>query len=223
MTGKQVEMARDQSKRRVRRLCFAELHIFVIKFPLSQKFTSLFKLYESQREKTYLLISASSKDRNQPTRPRSLIRVFVIRMETLCILGYPKCAQWRFWSACANAQADLNLRWAHIPEVTFSDVAQIIYFLRWKDDIRNASNVLNLVFVPGNNDGFALIFFLSVWLANRKGVYIINLGVAAGESNVSVASSVRGHTHPARLIQGLSYLFTVFTPVIWTLDSLKVE
>ena len=31
-----------------------------------------------------------------------------------CILGYPKCAQCRFWSDCANAQADLNLRNAHV-------------------------------------------------------------------------------------------------------------
>ena len=44
--------------------------------------------------------------------PRSLIRVFVVRMKKLCLLGYPKCAQWRFWSDCANAQSDLNLRWA---------------------------------------------------------------------------------------------------------------
>ena len=35
--------------------------------------------------------------------------------------GRTKCAQRRFWSACANAQADLNLRWAHVWN-TFSDV-----------------------------------------------------------------------------------------------------
>ena len=41
-------------------------------------------------------------------------------MKKLCILGYPKskCTQWRFQSACA----DLNLRWAHMSEGTFSDV-----------------------------------------------------------------------------------------------------
>ena len=50
----------------------------------------------------------------RPTHPRSLIRVFVVRMKTICILGYPKCAQLRFWSDCANAQADLNLRGAHM-------------------------------------------------------------------------------------------------------------
>ena len=43
-------------------------------------------------------------------------------MQKHCILGYPKCAQWRFWSDCANAQSDLNLRWANISGCTFSKV-----------------------------------------------------------------------------------------------------
>ena len=38
-----------------------------------------------------------------------------IRVKKLSILGCPKCAQWRFWSDCANAQSDLNLHWAHLP------------------------------------------------------------------------------------------------------------
>ena len=29
--------------------------------------------------------------------------VFIIRMRKLCILGYPKCAQWMLWSDCANS------------------------------------------------------------------------------------------------------------------------
>ena len=41
------------------------------------------------------------------------------RTKHLCILGYTKCALWRFWSDCANAQADLNLRWAHMSDGTF--------------------------------------------------------------------------------------------------------
>ena len=39
--------------------------------------------------------------------------VFVVHMNKRCSLGYPKCAQWRFWSDCANAQADLNLCLVH--------------------------------------------------------------------------------------------------------------
>ena len=48
--------------------------------------------------------------------------------EETFILGYPKCAQWRFWSDCANAQADLNLRWAHMSEGTFSGVEVPLFF-----------------------------------------------------------------------------------------------
>ena len=52
---------------------------------------------------------------------RSLIRVFVVRMKTLCILGYLNCAQQRFWSDCAMAQAGPYLLHAHTSEDTFYD------------------------------------------------------------------------------------------------------
>ena len=45
----------------------------------------------------------------------------------LCILGYPKFAQGRFWYDCTNVQADLNLRWGHMYESIFSDVAAYAY------------------------------------------------------------------------------------------------
>ena len=64
--------------------------------------------------------------------------VFVVRMKKLCILGYPKCVQWRFWSDCANAQADLNFRWPHMSKVTFPYVeAYSFRFELWTlaDDI----------------------------------------------------------------------------------------
>ena len=53
---------------------------------------------------------------------RSLTRVSVVRMKKFCTLSYPKCAQSKIWSDCANAQADQNLRWAHMSEGTFSEV-----------------------------------------------------------------------------------------------------
>ena len=86
-------------------------------------------IYESLSEKKYLLTCASNEDSNQPAHPRSLIRAFVVRMKKPCIPGFPKCDQWRFWSDCANAQADLNLRWAHMSEGTFSDVTTYIIYL----------------------------------------------------------------------------------------------
>ena len=76
-----------------------------------------------------LIIWATKKEKvhidrcAQRRHPRRLITVFVLRDKKLCIISYPNCAQWRFWSACANAQIVLNLRWAHIPESAFSDVA----------------------------------------------------------------------------------------------------
>ena len=51
------------------------------------------RIYEPQREKTYLLTCAPNEDSNQPADPRSLIRIFVVRTTKLCILGYPKCVQ----------------------------------------------------------------------------------------------------------------------------------
>ena len=84
---------------------------------------------------------APSKDSDQPAHSHSRIRVFVICRKNHCILGYPKCAQRRFWSGCANAQADLNLRWAHMYKGRFFDVpahpnfsplAYWVRLLHWK-------------------------------------------------------------------------------------------
>ena len=81
----------------------------------------------SQHEKTYLLTCIVKEDSNQPAHPSNLISVFVFRMKKHCILGYQKCAKWRFWSDSANAQVDFNLRWAIITEGTFSEAgAQMI-------------------------------------------------------------------------------------------------
>ena len=55
---------------------------------------------------------AQNENPNKPTHPRSLIRVFVVRLRKFCSIW----AQWRFWSDCANAQADLNLRWSHMSD-----------------------------------------------------------------------------------------------------------
>ena len=67
-------------------------------------------------------------------------------MKKLCMHAYPKCAQRRFRSDCANAQADLNLRYAHMSGGTFSNVVthllllsvlarEIIPNCRWKPRI----------------------------------------------------------------------------------------
>ena len=64
-----------------------------------------------------------NEDSNFPAIPRGLIRVLVGRMKKLCNSGLPKCAQWRFWSDCANAQSDLNIRWVIMSDGTLAHVA----------------------------------------------------------------------------------------------------
>ena len=78
------------------------------------RFEYLQSTYGPQREKTYLLTCTSNDDSNQPAHPRSLIRIYVVRMMKLCIFCYPKCVHLRFWSNCANTQADLNPLGAHV-------------------------------------------------------------------------------------------------------------
>ena len=57
---------------------------------------------------------AHSEDSDQPGHPPSLIWVFAVRMKKAWVLSYPSIAQRRLWSAWADTQADLSLRWAHI-------------------------------------------------------------------------------------------------------------
>ena len=49
----------------------------------------------------------------------SLIRVFAVRMKKAWVLSYPLSAQQRLLADWADAQADLSLRWAHMPLCCF--------------------------------------------------------------------------------------------------------
>ena len=71
--------------------------------------------YEPHRDKTNKMACAPSEDSDQPWHPPSLIRVFAVRLKKARILSYPLSAQRRLWSDWADAQADLSLRWAHMP------------------------------------------------------------------------------------------------------------
>ena len=46
---------------------------------------------------------------------RPIWSVFSVRMKKAWVLSYPPSAQRRLWSVWADAQADLSLRWAHMP------------------------------------------------------------------------------------------------------------
>ena len=76
------------------------------------------KLNHNVRERTYRYLH-----KTKALITYSPIKVYMVRMKKLCISGYQNWPQWRFWANCANAQADLNRRLAHITEGMFSDVA----------------------------------------------------------------------------------------------------
>ena len=73
-------------------------------------------------QKTYLQTWAPSEDSDQPAHSRSLIRIFTGRFLDSQVCNVSLCGQRKLWSDCADAQADLSLRWAHISEGTFSHV-----------------------------------------------------------------------------------------------------
>ena len=95
-----------------------------------QKQTWLVRQNEPHRDKTNKMACAPSENSDQPGHPPSLIRVFALRLKKAWVLGYLSSAQWRLWSDWADAQADLSLRWAHMPFCWFChDAAQIC--LQW--------------------------------------------------------------------------------------------
>ena len=60
-----------------------------------------------QREETYLLTCAPNGDSNQSMCSHSLIWVFLLHIKKLCILCYPNCVQWRFWSELIRAAVNI--------------------------------------------------------------------------------------------------------------------
>ena len=87
--------------------------------------------FEPQHEKACLLTCAANEDTNQPEHPRSLIRVFILRMKKLCILslfilfyfyfflkgrGLKSCQSWVLLKSLDNSDlcilmAKLNSHW----------------------------------------------------------------------------------------------------------------
>ena len=67
----------------------------------------------------------------KPTKwhPPSLIKVFAVRMKNAWVLSYLLSAQRWLWSDWADAQADLSLRWAHMPFCWFCHEAARIFLV----------------------------------------------------------------------------------------------
>ena len=62
----------------------------------------------------YKISFASSDDSDKPAHMHCLIRIVTVDLKPLWVIGYAMSALRRLWSDCANAQADLSLRWAHM-------------------------------------------------------------------------------------------------------------
>ena len=96
----------------------SESPIWAVRDSRQQKIT----LNNPHHEKTHRLTCAPLGDSNHPAYLHSLISIFPAHEDIL----YPwlsKSTLWRFWSDRANAQSDLNLRWAHLSEGTFPSAA----------------------------------------------------------------------------------------------------
>ena len=126
----------------------------------------------------YLPTCACNEDSNHPAPPRSLIRVVAVRITKLGIHGYPKCAKWRFWSDCANAQADLNLCWAYISEGTFPKVTVLL------------TELYNTIFIPIRHYIFYVVCDLQICSLSNIGPDAICQKYQINVINLSVR-----HTH----------------------------
>ena len=80
-------------------------------------------IFEPPHDKINKNDCAPSEDSDQPGHLPSLIRAFAVRMKKARVLSYPLSAQRRLWSDWVDAQADLSLRWEHMPLSWFCHVA----------------------------------------------------------------------------------------------------
>ena len=70
---------------------------------------------EPPHDKTNIMACAPSEVSDQPGHPPSLISVFIVRLKKAWVLSYPLSAQRRLWADWVDTQADMSLRWAHMP------------------------------------------------------------------------------------------------------------
>ena len=87
----------------------------------------LIKTFEPMHDKTYNKICVTRKDSDQPVHPPSMVRGLVFSSLKSPESVESTCDQRRFWSDCADAQADLSLRWSHKTHCRFC-IAQALLF-----------------------------------------------------------------------------------------------
>ena len=88
----------------------------------------IYLLIEPPHDKTNKVTVRSAKTQiSLGIRP--VWSVFACRIKKPWVLSYPLSAQRRLWSDWADAQADLSLRWAHMPLCWFCHEAALISIL----------------------------------------------------------------------------------------------
>ena len=101
-------------------------------------------IFKPPHDKTNKMACAPSEDSDQLGHPPSLIRVFAVHMKKAWVLSYPLSAQQWLWSDWADAQADLSIRWAHMPFCWFCrEVAHFIF--HQSQNLKN--KILKLIFI----------------------------------------------------------------------------
>ena len=112
----------------------------------------------------------STQERLRPACTFRLTRVFVARLKTLWIHSYLQSALRKFRSDCADAQADLSLRWAHMHSCRKCCAPAHMIFLGSMLNVYFLSTALHKPFLLSK----ILIFILIsspkhlVWVLNRS-------------------------------------------------------
>ena len=103
--------------------------------------------------------------------------VFVFRTKKRRIFDCLKCAQWIFWSGCANLQANLNLSWMHMSVSTFPELTAHLFVLK---------NSLLCAFKLGHTKGYKMSqrttkpTIRPVWPTKTLWVFVGHTGLIVG-------------------------------------------
>ena len=158
-----MNLAHNKKSNLSKRLGFINLKSGQIKTLISELLILDCKqnLQETLLDKTNKIAFAPSEDSDQPGHSPSLNRVFVVRMKKPWDLSYPMSVQRRLWSDWADAQADLSLRWAHMPFCWFCREAQsydlhLCPVLDW-----TAGFVFSLIHIPSYRHD--ILSFVTSW------------------------------------------------------------
>ena len=96
-----------------------------------------------------------SEDSDQPGHPPCLIGVFAVHMMKAWTLSYPLSAQRRLLSDWADAQAELILRWAHMPFCWFCHDAAHLGLMTASSNFNCSLQICRIIFFCSLNNHFS--------------------------------------------------------------------